>query len=173
MQILGHALTLIGCLFMVSIGLIKDKRLMLSGQCVQFTLQAAGNFILGSMSGCVAGAVNVVRILVFNRFRRVPAWLKIAFIALQALLTALFGAQTLVQWLPVIAMVAYTWYLDTENAALFKVVNAAGVAMWLVHDIYYGIVFCAIFDVLTIISTTAGILMLLRERRKEKAAHDE
>lgn len=173
MTIVGHCLTLIGCLFMVAIGLVKDKRLMLSGQCIQFSLQAVGNLILGSVSGCVAGGVSVVRILVFTRVKKVQPWLKIAFIALQAGLTWYFGAENLIQWLPVIAMVAYTWYLDSENATLFKVVNAIGVAMWLVHDIYYGIIFSVVFDVLTIVSTAVGIIMLLRDRRKVRVADDK
>ena len=155
---------------MVAVGIIKSKRHMLTAQCAQFGLQAVGNVLLGSVSGCVAGAVSIVRILTFTRVKKVTPWLKLGFIALQAALTWFFGATTLVQWLPVMAMIPYTWYLDTENATLFKVVNVLGVCMWLVHDIWYGIYFSVFFDVLTIVSTAVGIYLLVRDRRKAQNA---
>ena len=169
MLLLANGFVLVGCLFMVAVGFVKDKKLMLGGQCVQFSLQGVGNLLFGSVSGCVACCVSILRILVFGRFQKVPAWLKIAFIALQAGLTWCFGAVTLIQWLPVLAMVAYTWYLDTENAILFKVVNAIGVAMWLVHDAYYRNFFSVFFDSMTIISTAVGVCLLLRDRKKGTA----
>lgn len=170
MTILGHILSLVGCLFMVGIGLLKSKKHMLVGQCAQFALQAGGNVLLGSVSGCVAGVVSIVRILVFTGVKKVSVWLKVGFIALQAVLTWYFGAQTLVQWLPVLAMIPYTWFLDTEDAVLFKVVNLLGVGMWLIHDVWYGIYFSVVFDVLTIVSTVVGIVTLMRDRRTGKGS---
>jgi hypothetical protein len=169
MMLVANGFVLVGCLIMVAVGFMKDKKMMLAGQCVQFALQGVGNLLFGSVSGCVACGVSIVRILVFGRYQKVPAWLKIGFIALQAGLTWYFGAVTLVQWLPVLAMVAYTWYLDTENATLFKVVNVIGVAMWLVHDAYYRNYFSVFFDAMTVISTAVGICLLLRERKKGRA----
>lgn len=168
MTIAGHIFTLLGCLIMVAIGVIKSKQHMLIAQCAQFGLQSVGNALLGSASGCVAGVVSIVRILAFTKVKKVTPWLKLGFIALQAALTWFFGATTLVQWLPVIAMIPYTWYLDTENATLFKVVNVLGVCMWLVHDIWYGIYFSVFFDVLTIVSTAVGIGLLLRDKKRKE-----
>ena len=171
MTLVGNIISFFGCLLMVANGLIKRKDHMLAAQCGQFSLQAVANLVLGSVSGCVAGLVGIVRILVFTKVKKVTVWLKLGFILLHAGLTFAFGAVTLVQWLPVLAMVAYTWYLDTEDAVLFKVVNLLGVGMWTIHDIHYINYSAVAFDVLTIISTTVGIVMLLRDRKKGEKTH--
>ena len=171
MTIVGNVISFFGCLLMVAFGFIKRKDHMIIAQCGQFSLQSVANLLLGSVSGCLAGVVGIVRIFVFTRVKKVTAWMKLGFIALQAGLTLAFGAQTLVQWLPVLAMVAYTWYLDTEDAVLFKAVNLLGVALWTVHDIYYINYSAVAFDALTVISIAVGIVMLLKERRKEETTH--
>jgi len=169
--IAGNVISFFGCLMMVAIGFIKRKEQVLAAQCGQFGLQAVANLLLGSVSGCVSGLVGIVRIVVFTRVRKVTGWLKLGFIVLHAALTFVFGAHTLVQWLPMLAMVAYTWYLDTEDALLFKVVNLLGVCMWLVHDVHYINYSAMVFDVLTIISTTTGAVLLLRDRKKGEKTH--
>ena len=171
MTIIGNIISFFGCLLMVAFGFIKRKDHMLITQCCQFSLQSVANLMLGSVSGCVAGLVGIVRILAFTKVKKVTVWLKLGFIALQAALTFAFGAQMLVQWLPVLAMVAYTWYLDTEDAVLFKAVNLLGVCMWLIHDIHYINYSAIVFDALTIISTAAGIVILVRERKKGEKTH--
>lgn len=168
MTLIGNIISFFGCILMVACGFIKRKDHMLAAQCGQFGLQSVANLMLGSVSGCVSGAVGIVRIVVFTRVKRVTVWLKVGFIALQGVLTWLSGAQTLVQWLPMLAMVAYTWYLDTENAVLFKFVNLLGVCMWLVHDIHYINYSAMFFDTLTILTTIVGMLLLLRDERKKR-----
>lgn len=166
MTLIGNIVSFFGCLLMVAVGFIKRKDHMLAAQCGQFGLQSVANLILGSASGCVSGVVGIVRIVVFTRVKKVTVWLKLGFIALQGVLTFWAGADTLIAWLPMLAMVAYTWYLDTEDAVLFKAVNLLGVCMWLVHDIHYLNYSGVVFDVLSIISTAVGIFVLMRDRRK-------
>ena len=171
MTIVGNIISFFGCLLMVAVGFIKRKEHMLATQCAQFSVQAVANLVLGSLSGCISGAIGVVRILVFTRVKKVTAWMKIGFLALQAVITYLTGAETLIRWIPVISMVAYTWYLDTDNEVLFKAVNLLGICMWLFHDIHYINYSAATFDILTIISTTVGVILLLVERKKGKVTN--
>lgn len=164
MILIGNAISFVGCILMIAIGFIRKKEHILTAQCIQFGFQSLGNLVLGAVSGCVSGVVGIVRIMVFNRVKVTP-WLKLCFLALQAGLTFWFGADTLIDWLPMLSMVAYTWFLDTESAVTFKVVNMIGNAMWVIYDLHYLNYVGFTFDVLTIISTTIGIFLILRGGR--------
>lgn len=155
---------------MVLFGLIKDKRRMLLTQIVQFFMQSLGNLVLGSITGFFSCIVSVFRIFIFMKLR-VTVWLKLAFIVLQAGISLAVGAETIFEWLPFFSMVAYTWYLDTEDPITFKIVNLIGVIMWTFHDFHYVNYAAFSFDILTIVSTLAGIYILLHEK-KRKGAND-
>lgn len=151
---------------MILIGFIKNKDKILLAQCGQFSIQAAGNLVLGSVSGGISCIIAVIRIFVF-KYVKVTVWLKLGFIGLQAVLTALSGAHTIIQWIPCLSMVAYTWYLDTDSAIVFKLANVAGVIMWAVHDFHYHNFVAFSFDIMTIVSTFAGIWLILKDRKKD------
>ena len=164
MILLGNAISLIGCLLMISIGFIKRKERILTAQCVQFAVQATGHMVLGAIAGAISGVVGIVRILAFTRLKVTP-WLKFGFLGLQAVLTYLFGADTLIDWIPLLSIIAYTWFLDTEDVVLFKLVNIIGITMWVIHDLYYRNYVSVAFDVGAIITTTIGMIAVLKERR--------
>lgn len=166
MVLLGNVVFFIGCILMVGTGFIKKKSTILAAQCIQFGIQGAGHCILGSISGGISCCVSLVRNLLFTRVK-VTAWLKLAFIAIQGVLTLLSHPQSLVQWLPLVAVVPYTWYLDTENVVVFKLVNIFGCACWLFHDAYYRNYSGMVFDVLTVITTSIGVYMLLRDKKQK------
>ena len=93
MIVLGNLISFAGCMLMVIIGFIKDKDKILLAQCGQFSIMSVGNLILGSVSGSISGVIAVIRIVVFKH-SKVTVWLKIGFIALQFVLTAISGAET-------------------------------------------------------------------------------
>ena len=136
---------------------------------VQFTLLSASHLALGSMSGFLCNIIGVVRIPIFQRCK-VTAWLKLGFILLQGVLTVVLDPNSLtsvIAWLPMAATIIYVWYLDTPNAVFFKGILIATQVMWVVHDFYYMNYVAVVFDVLTIITTSVGIAMLLREQKQE------
>ncbi len=165
MLLLGNLISFVGCLLMVFIGFIKDKDKILLAQCGQFGIMSVGNLVLGSVSGSISGIIAVIRIVVFKHVK-VTVWLKLGFIALQFVLTAIAGAETLIQWIPAISMVLYTWYLDSDSAIVFKLANVSGVMMWAFHDWYYRNFVSFSFDLFTIASTFIGIWLILRDKKK-------
>lgn len=170
MVILGNVLALLGGALMMLTGFIKTKNKILSAQMVQFSLQGAGYLALGSMSGLLCNIVGIIRIVVFQRCK-VTVWLKLGFIALQAVLTAVLDTNSMISvvaWLPMVATVIYVWHLDTPNVVRFKAANMACNVTWLVHDLYYLNFAAAAFDVLTFVTTAVGIAMLRREQKKEE-----
>ena len=175
-QIIAHVFSFAGCILMVAIGLIKKKKHMLMAQCGQFGLQAVANLLFKSGGGCVAGVVGIVRIFVFERVKRVTVWLKLGFIALQAVMTWVMwqtGDGDPMTWLPLFAMIPYTWYLDTKDPIVFKIVNLYGLLVWLVHDIHFVNIIAVVFDVMTTVSTIVGILLLMRDKIKMRKEQNE
>lgn len=170
MILLGNCISFVGCFLMIAIGFIKKKEHVLTAQCGQFTIQGVAHLILGAVSGFLSCMISLVRILVFTRAKRVTVWHKLGFLALQAVLTVALGVDSFVDWLPMLAMVLYTWYLDTDSAVLFKVVNMVGVAMWVIYDLVFLNYVAFTFDILTVVSTSIGILMILLGSKKEKNA---
>lgn len=167
MLLAGNIISFIGCVLMISIGLIKNKKHMIIAQTAQFSIMAVGHLLLGAYSAVISCVVSTLRIFVFTRFKKVPMWLKLVFLAGQTVLTLALGASTFFDWVPVLSMVLYTLYFDNEDPIVFKLVNMAGLIMWVFHDFHYQNYAAFTFDILTIISTTLGILMILRDRMKK------
>lgn len=165
MLLLGNAIFLAGCVVMVIIGFLKKKEQILGVQCVQFVLMGTGHLVLGAMSGAISNAVSIARNLVLAKGEN-KTWIKVAFIVVQAGLTVMFGGLNLIDWLPVIAVVVYTWFLDIQNPVLFKLMIIGLQVLWVVYDFYYGNYVGCGFDVFTIVSTFVGIAMIRKEAKK-------
>jgi len=167
--LIGNIIALAGCTLMVLVGLIKEKRKILSVQCIQFLLQGASNLILGGYSGFIANIVSILRNLAFNKFK-VSLWLKIFFVALQLVLSLGTLSANIVSWLPLIAAVLFTWFLDLKNEVHLKIVIIISQVMWLIYD-YVHLNFVSVaFDCFTMVSTVVGIFLILRDRRRENDA---
>lgn len=163
MVLFGNLVSFLGCILMVAIGFIKKKEQILAAQCVQFALMGAGNLILGAMAGVISNGVSIIRNLLFTRVKGTPG-LKLLFIAIQVALTLMMSGGALIEWLPVIAVVVYTWCLDLKSAVAFKVVIIGCQILWVVYDWHYLNYVAFAFDLMTIASTVMGIVMIRREK---------
>ena len=167
MLLIGNLLSLLGCLLMVAVGLVKKKERVLYIQCIQFTLMGAGNLVLGAVSGLVANGVSILRNLVFAKTEGTLT-LKLVFIAIQVVMTLWTGAAAPIEWLPVLAAVIFTWCLDLKSAVKFKLCIIACQILWTVYDWYYHNYVAFTFDLLTIASNLAGIWLLLKTPTPEE-----
>lgn len=166
--LIGNIISFIGCALMVYVGLIKEKRRILAVQCVQFAIQGVANFILGGMNGVVANVVSILRNLAFSRFRN-TVWLKLLFIALQLLLSWGRLGGGFIEWLPLLASVLFTWFLDLKNEVHLKIVIIISQIMWLIYDFFYMNYVSVAFDCFTMVSTVTGIFMILSDRKKARS----
>lgn len=163
--IIANIISFWGCGLMVYVGLIKEKRRILSVQCIQFVLQGASNLMLGGVSGFIANVVSILRNLAFARFKN-TVWLKLFFVVLQAALSYKSLTAGFVSWLPLLASVLFTWFLDLKSEVHLKIVTIITQVLWLIYDfLHLNYVSCA-FDIFTMISTVIGIHLLLRDRAK-------
>lgn len=168
MLLLGNLLTLIGCVLMVGIGLIKEKKKILTVQCVQFGFLAAGNLCLGGVTGFIANLVSMLRNLAFARGKNVTA-LKLGFIFLQLVLSLCTMGESWkiwTAWLPILAAALFTFFLDTKSEIKLKSVIIIMQGLWLIYDISIRNYVAAVFDVFTMVSTAIGIGLIKKKQRK-------
>ena len=166
MLLLGNIAALVGCAIMVAIGLIKKKEHILTVQCFQCAFMGLGNLLLGASAGFISNVVSIVRNLVFTRVKSTVG-LKLVFIVIQAGLTLFASGTALIEWLPVIAVVAFTWCMDLKSDLAFKIMNIGTLVLWMVYDFYYKNYVGSTFDLLTIISSILGIFRILKEKNAE------
>lgn len=161
MILFGNLVSLVGCILMVAIGFVRKKERILTLQCFQFGLLGLSNLILGATSGFISGLVSIARNLICPRVKG-GLWLKLLFINLQVLLTILVGVDGPVSLLPLVAGVLFTWFMDTGSDVQLKAVIIGAQLLWAVYDFAYRNYVAFFFDILTILSNAAGILLLAR-----------
>ena len=162
--LIGNALCLIGSVIMTLMGFIKKKNRFLLAQSGMNVFFITGNLCLGGISGAVANTVTLVRNLVCLR-RPMTTGLKLLFIGLQIALTAAFGSTGFIPWLPVLANCLFTWFMDSEDMVLLKIIVILTQLMWAVYDFSIANYATLPFDVATAVTNIAGILAILKERR--------
>lgn len=168
MLVLGNAVAMIGCILMVLVGFLRKKKQILAFQCFQFGFLAAGNLILGGVTGFISGIVSIVRNLVFARTGGSRNW-KIAFIVSQTVLTFLTGWPGLLGCLPLSSGIILTWFIDAESESQFKIAIIAAQVTWVIYDWQYRNYVAFVFDIFTILSNLAGIVMICRNVTKQTA----
>ncbi len=163
MLLFGNLMSMIGCVLMVLIGFVRKKERVLRLQCFQFGFLAAGNLILGAVSGFISGVISILRNLIFPKVKNVLG-MKLVFVALQVVLTVLAGWAGPISLLPLAAGLLFTWFIDTKSDAQLKAVIIAAQVLWAVYDFHYRNFVAFTFDILTIISNAAAIWLLWKER---------
>ena len=164
--LLANLIALLGAVIMTAIGFLKKQKQILGVQCLQFAIQGTGNLLLGGVTGAIANAVSIVRnLLCFGR--KLTLVMKLVFIAAQAALSLLFNDAGLIGWLPVLAAACFTLAADTDNIIFLKAVIIFCQFLWAAYDLsirnYVGVV----FDLLAVITTTVGIVSILKDRRAQ------
>ncbi len=162
--LIGNLISFLGCLLMVSIGFLRKKNQILGVQCLQFSLMGISNFLLGGISGTISNLVSIVRNLVFFKVK-VTVPLKITFIVLQILLSLGALKEAPLEWLPVLAAGAFTWFLDVKSEITLKIVMIGAFFLWVVYDLCHQNYVAMTFDVLSIFSNAAGIWMLCKGKK--------
>lgn len=165
----GNAISLLGAVFMVASGLAAEQESVLRLQCVQFTAMAAGNLLLGGITGCISGVVSIARDLAC--FYIPYIWpCKLAFCAVQTLLAAAVSGTDWISWLPILAAVLFTCLLDTRSPLRFKAVVIVCQLLWSVYDLSLQNYVAAAFDGFTILSNLCGGAGILLDRRRKRAS---
>lgn len=165
MALAANFISLLGCILMVLTGFIRKKENILWVQCVQFVFMGISHLLLGAASGLVCCVVSIARNIAFSKLPS-TFLMKAGFILLQTVLTFCGGNFALIELLPILSAVVFTWFLDVKDPVRFKLVLICAQVMWLFYDFYYGNIVAGIFDALTVLSNFGGIYLILKSKEK-------
>ena len=166
--LIANIISFIGCLLMVAIGLIRERRKILLTQCVMWAILTVSNLMLGGVTGAVSNSISIVRNL-YSLKRPLTLPVKIGFIAVQTAITAFTNELGLIGWLPTLAAATFTFLMDVKDAVTLKYVIIFGQTLWGIFDFSIRNYTACAFDVMTVVSTCVGIVMLLAGRRAANA----
>lgn len=165
--ILGNIICGAGAVLMIIAGMLKKREKILILQCAQFGVMGIGNLVLGGISGALSNAFSIVRNLYSLKFK-LHWWMGCIFVAAQAALTIFMDEHGWLGWLPVIATAIFTFVINAKNENVLKAAVIAGQVCWAVYDIFLQNYVTFAFDILTIVSNFAGILLSLRKKHNDK-----
>ena len=165
--LLGNALSFIASVIMILMGFIKKKDRFLLAQCGMNAFFIAGNLFLGGISGAIANAVTMTRNIVCLKWN-LNRTLKIVFIALQIGLVLLSGTDSLVMWLPIIGNCVFTWYMDSEDMALFKGIVIGSQFLWGIYDFYIMNYATVPLDVCSCITNAFAMAAIMKSRKRTR-----
>ncbi|MBR5229877.1 MAG: YgjV family protein [Firmicutes bacterium] len=162
--LIGNIISFIGCSMMVIVGLVKKKEQIIKVQVIQFIIQGTANLMLGGVAGFIANLVSIGRNIWFDR-KPGTVKAKVFFIVAQAVLSLMFldKAAGIIGFFPVFAAAVFTWFIDVKSDFKFKLVNLYTQFVWIVYDYYYSNFVGCVFDIFTMISTTIGLYLIIKD----------
>ena len=162
--LLGNAIALFGAALMAAIGLIKQRKHILTAQCIQFGIMGIANLILGGINGFVSALVSIARNLICLKWELITP-IKIGIISIQAVLALGINRSGVIGVLPGLSACICTWFLDNKDEIKLKVVIIIAQVCWLIYDrsILNHVSFA--FDIITILANLIGIVSLVRQRK--------
>ena len=162
--LLGNILCFIGSVIMMLMGLLKTKKRFLTAQCGMNVFFIFGNLALGGISGAIANLVTLIRNAVCLKWNLNKA-LKLCFITLQLILTAVSGCTNIIMWMPIFGNCLFTWFIDTENMILLKCTVILSQLLWGIYDFSIGNYATLPFDILTAITNAISVVQILRQNK--------
>lgn len=170
--LLGNIIALAGSVIMVLTGLIKTKKGILGAQVIMFILLTVANVILGGYTGAAANIVSILRNVLCFFLPFTVGW-KLAFTAMNAVmafvpaLTGMTAGFSLIDGLPLIAAVSFTWFLDSTDGVILKLAIIFGQLMWSVYDFTIHNYTALAFDLMTVVTNVIGIVMIRRSKQQK------
>ena len=164
--IIGNAICFMGSVIMAAMGLIKDKKKFLIAQSGMNVFFIVGNLFLNGITGAIANACTMARNIVCLKWN-LNTPLKILFISLQIVLTIIARPASMLMWLPIFGTCIFTWFLDTENAVLLRILIIVTQMMWLVYDIHIINYATVPFDVAACITNSFALAGIVKKQHSE------
>lgn len=161
--LLGNGIALFGAVLMAAIGLIKQRKHILSAQCAQFGIMGIANLVLGGIDGFVSALVSITRNLICLKWE-LTAPIKIGIISIQAILALSINRSGVIGVLPGLSACIFTWFLDTRDEIKLKVIIIIAQICWLIYDLSILNYISFVFDIITILTNLVGIVMVVRRR---------
>ena len=97
---------------------------------------------------------------------------KLVVITVQVALSLKINNMGIIGWLPVLSACTFTWFLDVKSDIGLKILICTTQIPWLIYDLYIFNYTGTVFDILSLISNSIGIMILRKNailKAKENA----
>lgn len=164
--IIGNIIGLLGSLFMVIGGYLKNKNNAIIAQTMQLLFLSISNLILGSLSGFINNLINCVR-NIFSVKNKLTIPIKLLIIILSIILTIKYNNLGLIGYLPLINNIIFIIFMNTKSDLNFKFLTIFYMSLWLIHNIYIKAFTTSLFNCVTIITCLIAIYKILSTPKNE------
>lgn len=165
--IIGNIIGLVGSLFMVIGGYLKNKNQAIIAQTLQLLSLSISNLILGSISGFINNLINCVR-NIFSVKGKLTWLVKIIIIILSIILTIRFNNLGIIGYLPLINNIIFILCMNTKSDFNFKLLTIFYMILWLIHNIYIKAYTTSIFNCITIITCLIAMNKIISSNKENK-----
>ena len=154
--LIGNTIALLASLLMVYSGMVKNKKKILNIQNVQMGLLVISDAILGGITGAIINVLGVIRntLCYYNKFGLKE---KIIICVLSAILTIAFNNMGIIGFIPMVAIVVYTWLIGIKNIVSFKILIIFTMVLWGIYDFSIKSYTACAFDMFTILTNVIAI----------------
>lgn len=166
LTIIGNIIAFIASILMIIVSYIKNKKNIIKLQTIQMSLFVLSNFILGGITGAIINTTNVIRnILCYNE--KLTTKMIIILNIIMIILSLLFNNLSIIGWLPVIASIIYTCFVNTKNVIHLKLLIIMTTIAWAIYDITIKSYASVIFNVFSFITCVFSIFQIKFKKTKK------
>ena len=141
----ANFIALIASSLAILVGPIKNRNKIIIIQIIQSFLFSISNFLLGGFSGFFSNLIDIIRNILCYK-NKLTKDIIILIIFLLFICTLKFNNLGLIGFLPFLATLVYTIFINQKNPIKFKLLVASTVLLWVIHDLFIRSYTSAIFN---------------------------
>ncbi|MCR5415394.1 MAG: YgjV family protein [Pseudobutyrivibrio sp.] len=162
---IGRIFSLLACILMVIIGWLKTKKAILWTQNLQLILFSISYACLGGIAAVVSNLVSLLRNLICLKWN-LNNYLKVFFIAFQAVFTFITTNNTPIDWLPFAAATMITLSLSSKNDLIIKLGCIGSTICFGLYDFNLANWPVLFFDIFSFITSIIGVFRILKAQKE-------
>jgi hypothetical protein len=167
MVLIANIISILAATLMVISGYIKSKKTCLILQTTQICITIIVNLMLHAISAGIVNIISIFRnVLCYKNKLTLPY--KLAICVVSTALVIIFDRDSAIWYLPIVATVAYTLFLDRVNDIQFKWLTIGTMILWNIYDVLTKAYVFAAFDFAFIITNFIGLYRLCKDERFTK-----
>ena len=154
--LIANITAFIASLILIYTGYLKDKKQILLFQIIQFILFIISYLLLGAFTGVILNFLGIIR-NTLSYFKKLSKPFIFILSILSIIFTIKYNTFGLIGLLPLIGVILYTCFMNTENIIKFKLLIINALVLSTIYDIVVMSYSSAVFNIITIILSINAI----------------
>ena len=154
--LIANIIAFIASLILIYTGYLKDKKQILLFQIIQFILFIISYLLLGAFTGVILNFLGIIR-NTLSYFKKLSKPFIFILSILSIIFTIKYNTFGLIGLLPLIGVILYTCFMNTENIIKFKLLIINALVLSTIYDIVVMSYSSAVFNIITIILSINAI----------------